>query len=425
MKLFELKNDIKKLRTEIKILGIKLKFRNSKLFQYPDYSFALTKIRKKHRNNQKIRVGFLVSESSKWNAEELYNLLEKSDAFEPVILLTLLESVHQGIDNTRNKLNEYYDFFIEQGKCVVKVYDEKTREYLDLENFDVDILFYQQPWELPEIHQPNYVSEYAITCYFPYGLDIFDLKLVNIDFHEYLHTYFIPNEEISLLRQKYRTADVHNEKIVGFPKLDIYRNLQREPELDKKTIIYAPHFSYDKKNLLSIGTFDKFGTKILEFAKHHSEFNWIFKPHPALKKTLIEDKNFGEGFSNEYFSEWEKVGCVFDSGNYFEHFMNSDLLITDASSFLLEYLPTEQPIIRLVPKPERAKLNPFGSFLSSAWYKADSFELFEKLFGEIFLLNDDFLSDTRKNITNCFFDLKSSSSEKIMNYLVNILGKEK
>ena len=139
-----------------------------------------------------------------------------------------------------------------------------------------------------------------------------------------------------------------------------------------------------------------------------------------MKKTLIEDKNFGEGFSNEYFSEWEKVGCVFDSGNYFEHFMNSDLLITDASSFLLEYLPTEQPIIRLVPKPERAKLNPFGSFLSSAWYKADSFELFEKLFGEIFLLNDDFLSDTRKNITNCFFDLKSSSSEKI----IKILNKE-
>ena len=50
---------------------------------------------------------------------------------------------------------------------------------------------------------------------------------------------------------------------------------------------------------------------------------------------------------NNYFSEWEKIGKIYPTGDYYELFSHSDCLITDCISFLAEYLPTGKPVIHL------------------------------------------------------------------------------
>ena len=58
------------------------------------------------------------------------------------------------------------------------------------------------------------------------------------------------------------------------------------------------------------------------------------------------------GFMNEfeydeYVAQWNNLpnAYLYNKGNYIELFKTSDLLITDCSSFLLEYMPTLKPII--------------------------------------------------------------------------------
>lgn len=427
MKLFEVKNNIKLQRTEIVLFGIKIKIRNKNFFEPTDYTFALEKAKSKYKNNEKIKVGFLVSEQQKWNCEELYNMLAQSDVFEPIILVTLLESAHLGIDKTRNNLNENYEYFVKNNKNVEKAYDEEKKEYIDLKKFGIDILFYQQHWELSEIQNIDEVSKYALCCYFPYGLDIFENKLVNFLFHEKLFIYFLPNEYISKERKKYRLSNHQNEMVVGFPKFDVYKTYLKNENTDtapkaKKTIIYAPHFSYSPKHILNIGTFDKTGVKILEFAQKHNEYNWVFRPHPNLKYTLYSDKNYGEKFTDTYFEKWKEFAQISENGNVLSLFLNSDLLITDASTFLLEYLFSRKPLIRLCHKSNKKnKFNCFGKELSKCLYSAYSFADFENYFNKIMVKNEDVLSEKRINFLNICFGDEVLSSRKIVTVLENLL----
>ena len=414
--LFNIYNNYNTSRTEITLMGIKLKFFNEKLVRIPDYTNALNKVKTKYQNKEKIRVAFYVSENAKWNAEELYKLFEQSEEFEPVIVVSLLSYVHEGDDVTRNNLQENYDFFKKSGKNVVKAYDEEKKEYIPLENFDIDIIFYQQPWGIPDIHNIETTKDFALSCHFHYGLNIFKSKMDDMPFYKKLFINFLSNDK------EQKKCDT-NTCVIGFPKLDIYKTLKRtKSETDKKTIIYAPHFSYKKNSILKIGTFNRTGEQILEFAKQHPEYNWVFKPHPVLKNELAHDKKYGIDFINNYYSEWAKIGTVCENGDYFNLFINSDLLITDCSAFLLEYLPTGKPIFRL-ERENSAKLTTFGEKIVENTYQIYSFVDFERYFSEVFACKKDSLKNKREQFINLKIN-KNSSSQIIVEKLLNVLKRE-
>ena len=193
--LFDIHNNYNTSRTEITICVVKIKIQNKKLINYPDYSKTLNKIKEKYKNKQKIRVGFLVNENCKWNAENLYNLLEENNSFEPIILVSLYNTRHQKKDMTKSSVEENYKFFVNYGKRVIKVYDEKNEKYLDIKNFNIDILFYQQPWGLDESQSIDITSKDMLCCYFSYGISAVECPADVRPFHEKLFVYFIPNTE--------------------------------------------------------------------------------------------------------------------------------------------------------------------------------------------------------------------------------------
>ena len=344
MAIIKVQDDCRTGRTSVSIFGLKFSYINQKLVTRPDYCYPLSKIREKYKNKQKVRVGFLVNENCKWNAEDLYNLLENNENFEPIVLVTLYDTRHNKKDFTKPSVQDNFDFFKNSGKRVLKVYDEEKEKYLDLKEFDIDILFYQQPWGLDKIQSIENVAKNSICCYFSYGIGIFECAVNVRPFHEKLFYYFVSDEATKNLYKKFEINNLDNLTVVGYPKLDVYNDLPQTPTA-KTTVIYAPHHSY--KRGLKIGTFDKTGEQILAFAKVHPEYRWVFKPHPDLKEVLYTDKHYGPDFTENYYSQWEEIGEIYDKGNYFGLFMASDILITDCSSFLLEYMPTLKPIIRL------------------------------------------------------------------------------
>lgn len=394
-KLFSIKNDYANAKTEYNILGIKIKVVNKNILKKPDYTYALNKIKEKYTQNKKIRVGFLVSENSKWNAEDLYNELETNNYFEPVIIVTLHTSLHLSKDLNKTSLEENYNFFKNKEKRVIKAYDEKEHKYLPLKDFDIDILFYQQPWGVAEIQNVDEAAKTMLCFSYSYGLTILNGYVEVRPFHEKLFYYFIANEQTKKILKGMELKNLDNLNIIGYPKLDAYANLKKERS-EKKTIIYAPHHSYNKGYL--VGTFDFTGKEILDFAKKHQEYNWIFKPHPDLKRILCEDKKYGAEFAKKYYEEWDKIGTKYEKGNYFKLFINSDLLITDCISFLLEYMPSGNPLIRLERK-RFENMSDLGKEILKGIYRVKNFKEFEQVFNQLIIENNDTLKEKRKEIT--------------------------
>ena len=393
-KLFSLKNDYAKARTEVRLFGIKMSFVNKNLLVKPNYDQVLKKIQAKYDANQKIRVGFLVSENAKWNAENLYNELEKNPNFEPVVLVSAYTTLHENKDLTKTSVEVNYNFFKERNKRVIKAYDEENHKYIPLKDLDIDILFYQQPWGIHESQSIEVTSLDMLCCSYSYGLTVIKDDVEVRPFHEKLFCYFIPNEQTKDLLKEYEIKKLDNLRIVGYPKLDIYNGLERIPT-DKKTIIYAPHHSFNRG--FRVGTFDLLGEKILNFAKEHTEYNWVFKPHPDLKEVLYKDKRYGADFTKKYYEEWDKIGMRYEKGDYFNLFMSSDLLITDCVSFLLEYIPCGSPLIRL-ERSKRDNMSNLGKEILKGIYRVYNFKELNKVFNQLIVEDKDPLKKQEKTL---------------------------
>ena len=402
----------------IKILGIQLKIDllNRRNIE-KNYEKIIKKLRKKVKT-QKIKVAFLVSENSKWGYQSLYDLFAKSDIFEPIVLITLLTSVHEGRDTTRNNTQENYEFFKNRGMNVDYLY--KNNKYRSLERFKPDIVFYEQPWDIERKYRPRAVSKYALTAYCSYSYEILDdTDNYFNNFHGYLYKYFIEHELNHKRYINYSSLAENNCVIVGYPKLDAYLKPMKavhpawkEPE--KIKVIYAPHHSFD--NSLKLATFDKNHDFILKLAKSHPETTWIFKPHPRLKFALMKMNLMTEAEIDKYYEEWGKIGTVYAQGDYIDIFKSSDAMITDCLSFLAEYLPSQKPLIRLI-NPASKSLNELGEKVVSEYYKAHNDRELEEIFKEVVLNKNDYNKSQRYNLIKEIFDSNNSSASKIYNYL--------
>ena len=413
--IFSLKN--KDFHLVISILGARFKFRKKYNLQN-NYETVLETLKYK----EKIKVVFLVSENQKWAYQGIYNNFAKDERFEPLVLISLLKCVHDGLDKTRMNLDENYNFFKSRGMNVDFCY--KNGEYISLEKFEPDIVFYEQIWELPEIYYPQNVSKFALTCYVDYGLALFSNPWnYSKNFHCYLWRFFVDNVLNLKTYQKHNKSARRNCISFGYPKLDVYIN-SNENEInlndiwknaDRKRIIYAPHHSFEKGGL-NLATFQSNGEFILKFAKQHPETTWVFKPHPRFKSAVISNGLMTGDEIDNYYKEWEKIGNIYAQGNYFDVFKTSDLLITDCCSFLAEYLPTEKPIIRL-RNPKAKKFNEFGYRIDNVCYTANNNEELEYFFNKLLNLGIDEKYKSRIDLLPSIIDFNVPSSNKIFNYI--------
>ena len=388
------------------------------------------KIIAKLRAKSKIKVLFLVNENSKWKAQSLYDLMQTTTDFEPIIGLTIADIQKKlPISEKEIIIKQNQDFFEKKGMQVVVTYDCKNDRAIDIKNFDADIVFYQQPYSIPKIQDIEIVSKFALTCYIPYYLPDyrnFDLDC-DKDFHHNLFRFYVLNEELESIYKKHlaqESIDTDNIKGLGHTMLDCIKT-DTLPDNNPQVVIYAPHWSicHEKnQNNINISTFDTTGKSVLDYAKRHPEIQWIFKPHPTLKTALLRIGEKEEDINN-YYQEWEKFAtCCYDS-KYLELFNKSTAMITDSGSFLLEYFCTGKPLIHLisqncenVPYPQmQAVFNTFYQVIN----QRDLFGILDNLLVE----NNDQKMIQRIEILNKYKFNKNNAAQNILNDLRKELNK--
>ena len=292
---------------------------------------------------KKIRVGFFVMENEKWACQTLYDKLKEHPNFEPVILLSSLNLENHEL--LQEKFYKNLAFFKRVCGDVIEVYDPQRHLFHSLEPYNLDIVFYEQPWSIAKEQNPYAISKFALSCYIPYcfeeGYEM--IKRNYWLFQVWLYRKYISHNIIKKHYQK-QGYKRNNMYVVGYPKMEHYLIPVSNK---KKYVIYAPHHSVDEGSVLH-GTFSWNGFFLLKYAKQNPQFNWVFKPHPRCKISLLKAGLFKNRQELEnYYKQWATIGQVCEEGNYMELFRETKCLITDCISFLVEFFPTQQPVIHL------------------------------------------------------------------------------
>lgn len=395
------------------------------------YAQLLKKAQNKPRR-EKIRVLFIVSEIAKWKEQSVYEAMDRSGDFEPIVGLsawnrqsglspTELDAVHK-------RAEEFFDRMGDRHVRTVKVVAGK-KVFCDLSEFKPDIVYYTEPWSPCEGQDPYTVSKVALTVYTPYfvpnyGRIEWDCHL---PLHRMLFAYFCLNEAWAKVFRKSLWCVAHCAKFVptGHPGLDF---LLRQNQVESKDyVIYAPHHSipHPKRDVAeqNYSTFDWNGQAILEYAKGHPEINWVFKPHPVLRAVLKETGIMSESETQAYYDEWARIGKVCEDGDYQDLFLASRAIITDCGSFLTEYGATGKPVIHLICVHNKMKPIALTKSVYDIYYKARNLDELREMFKLVLENQQDPERELRLTAVRDVGFLGANAAENIVSYIRRLFGK--
>ena len=390
-------------------------FYRKKIEQNCDYiAKNKKKVLKRLKSKDVIKVVFYVYDSCKWKSQTIYDEMTKNPRFKPLIVVT--KNSAENLDNpsyqSKEEILETFEFFKKRGMNVTLGYDFKKNKHIPFKKFGPDIIIYQHPWYVETSQGPVVCSKFALTAYVPYDIPTTKLETeYNLRFYQYVENFYVINDKIKNFYAPLMDNKGANLKAVGAPSLDI---LASAGSTNSKYVIYAPHWTINHENTIAYSTFKENGKFILEYAQKHPEFEWVFKPHPMLKKAILDNNFMSQAEVEEYYLAWEKLGEACFDGDYYKYFINSKLLLTDCSTFLIEYLVTQKPLIRLVSK-NATEFNIIAEEAVEACYNVQKNEELEQTLNQLLVQGHDSMNDKRIQVSEQF---RQKATENIINDLL-------
>lgn len=402
-----------------------------KQLYYKKVRLRYKSIARKLRKKEKIKVAFFLIHDSVWKYEGVYQLMKNDSRFEPIVIVC--PYILYGEETMIYDMNKAYISFKNNGYNVVKTLDEKTGEWLDVKNeINPDIVFFTNPHNLtkPDYYIKNFLDR--LTCYVPYSFRID--YLTEIQFNQSFHNLTWRNfyeTDIHLNISK-KTSDCKGKNVIvtGYPTLehniiksDFHYKSWKLQETKKTKIIWAPHWTIEghQPTILNWSCFILFADLFISLAyEYKDKIQLAFKPHPFLKQTLSRDDLWGIDKTNDYYNLWNKIdNCQLNDGEYMDLFIESDALIHDSGSFMVEYLPINKPVLYTSNRENITEtFNEFGKLAFKTQYKANGEEDIRNFIENIVLIKNDYMASDRQLFINKYLLAdKIDPAQKILNIL--------
>lgn len=382
------------------------------------------------KKKDKIVVAFFLQSPSTWKYEALYKLLEKSERFSPIVIITPF-NVHLNYSEKEclNVIDQCLTFVKNKGYNYFSSYDNEKHKWLDIRKIiNPDIIFFTKPYKDTLPNYFIYKFRDKITCYVPYGVWLLKDRVIdnyNLPFHNLLHHFFHESELNVPYAEKYSLCKGDNISLVGnlgmehlMDKKYIPADVWKTQTKRKKRIIWAPHhtinYMFNSSNFLSYCDF------MLEMAKkYEEEIQIAFKPHPVLKFRLL--KLWGQEKTEEYYSKWENLyNGQLEDGFYEDLFLTSDAMIHDSITFTVEYNYTGKPVCYIV-RNEKMEIcwNELAQMAFNCHYHVENEAEIENFIRNIVIENNDTMFDERKKFLETHLIPKDGlmPSEKIFRIL--------
>lgn len=397
------------------------------------YRKSLKRLRAAYET-RKLRVAFIVSELPKWKGQSVYDLMKESLAYEPFMAVIPSGAELECLDSSgvERAVRQKVDYFKDRHMSVVSAWDALRHRVVDVQKIDVDILFYQQPWDTLGALAPHRVSSRALTFYFSYYmLNNLNLKLeVGEEFHRTIYGYIVNSAGVARMfrdeQRKLGFAHVPKFLPLGHPMMDNFHLCQNLIE-NQGYVIYAPHWTIvygNHRPLLHYSTFLENGSAVLDYARRHPQVKWVFRPHPALRKALMSSGAMSKIQIDNYYQAWEQIGIGWYSGDYVDLFLSSRALITDCGSFLTEYAATGNPLVRLISKDINVSPHPSLVEVYASYYQVHDLDELQRTLDAVVLRGEDPIQAQRLKAVTAAGLMGTHAAKNIVDYLDRLLSGE-
>ena len=328
------------------------------------YDMLKKHFRRKIEKGEKLRVAFYVLFDSIFPGKSLYKLMLKDELFEPFIVV---------IPNTTKDfeylLEQMESNYLSLSKEFDSVYSGYTSESGMIDFSDkADLICFSNPYD--HITDEFYTMKYSITkAVLPFVMSygfFSDMYAINYIFDLALHNsawkVFLDTKEHLLNFLKFTLRKGENAVLTGYGKMDSLVEYSPKPRTRKKIII-APHHTVGNSSF-PLSNFLEYAHFFLELPLLFTDVDFVFRPHPLLFLNLFTQNLWSQDEVDRYIKKMSNYPNVEyqAGGDYFDTFVQSDALIHDCSSFLLEYLYTDKPTCFMVKnKDTLAEIyTPFG-----------------------------------------------------------------
>lgn len=314
------------------------------------------------------KVAFLLQEETIWpSTQSVYEAMRTDGRFETQ--LVYIPFSHQNMTQKDHNLEMYRS----KGLPVVNY-----AEY-NLSEENPDVVFFAKPYSA--IPKPFYISEVEKivehTVYIPYGMET-NYRLIRYGFQEYLHyrawRHIVHGPAVKAVGAKYGYRNGENIVVWGHPRADNYLPEKRYeiPEewtkkiRGRKVICWCPHHTIVPGSEC-VSTWLQLSEAIFAAMERTPDVAFLWRPHPLLFGAIVNNGYMTQAELDKLIAEKAaKDNIILDrSADYRISFAASDAIITDGTTFSVEYLYTGKPLMLTT-----ADINQFydASFMEKALY---------------------------------------------------------
>lgn len=303
------------------------------------------------RKKEVITVAFMALDLPCWKNDSLFRLMLSHPRFRPVIWI-VPELQIKDEDERQRKLDEMRRQFAEWNYPVADMYslEQMRAEYAP------DIVFLAKPY-CAATPWTSWDMDEELVCYVPYCYINTNGKSFLYGQENNVWRNFYATRGIQKLASSLMSNGGSNVVVSGAPIADafLYQESDGTAQVWKackpgmKRIIWAPHWSVNADSWFNVATFLDVADGMLELVeKYADQIQWAFKPHPLLRDTLYLHPDWGKERTDAYYERWESMpNSQLETGAYELLFKQSDAMVHDSGSFILEYLLVDKPCMYL------------------------------------------------------------------------------
>lgn len=349
--------------------------RQMKTTRHPHIDFAehqaafpekVARIKARVAAGARVRATFLVSSASMFPSRPLFERMAADPLFAPrIVVVPGIRAVVDDLEATCEALQSA----LPTAEVLSSKGDDPVLPWRDV-SVDSDIVVYNSPYAASHFfYNPRFAygrDFLPIHVNYGYYRSVYDRHVMGMDTYAYFWKALFENEDVLA---EYRHCSIiggTNGLLTGYCKMDALAGLRRRGLVDRPCVLIAPHHSVEggMNRVLGLSNFVRFAPLFLTLPDRYPGLDFIFRPHPALFTVLARETLWGcertaawqAAFSAHANTRWS------DDGDALQDFVDSDAIIQDCGSFLVEYFYTGRPCCYLLksPKDIRRKFTSFG-----------------------------------------------------------------